>query len=163
MSIILSIAPDEVKNAFIVQGANPNTLEYVRYATNTLQPVILIVSNSSTAFDIQFFPTGSETGLTFKTMDETIVNKLSPITLQRISGSNVNGIKLSVTIDTFGFDTTPLTSRVYDVSFNLVAVTSSNNLPPICASAGQVLTSIVSTCCPGLQAFDTPGVGRVCR
>lgn len=121
----MSITPDDVKNAFVVQGANPDTLEYVRYATNTLQPIILIVSNSSTVFDIQFFPTSSEAGLVFRTEAGVTVDSLSPVTLRRISGSNVNGIQLSVMVDTFGFDTTPLTSKAYDVSFNLVALTSS--------------------------------------
>lgn len=169
MSIIIVEDPEEVKNAFIVQGANPDTLEYIRY-TNTLQPVTMIVSNSSTTFDIQFFPTSSVVGIVFKTEEGVVVDNLSPITL-----SNVNGIKLSAIIDTVEFDTTPLISKTYDISFSLATArpftTTTNNtitIIPTCASEGQILTEVVSTCCENLTATTEMAYGgnvevSVCR
>lgn len=121
----MSITPNQVKNAFIVEGANPEEISYTRYSTGTLQPIPLIISNSSTVFGIQFYPTGSDEGLLFFKEDNTTVDKNSPVTLQKLSGSNVSSIKLLVAVNTSTFDITPLTSKAYDVSFNIVAVTAS--------------------------------------
>lgn len=121
----MSITPNQVKEAFRIQGANPEDISYVRYSNTTLQKVPLIISNSSTVFGIQFYPTGSNEGILFLKEDNTLVDKNSPITLQNLSGSNVSSIKLLVSIDSSTFDALPISSRTYDVSFNLVAITSS--------------------------------------
>lgn len=121
----MSITPTQVKEAFRIEGANPEDISYVKYSNTTLEKVPLIISNSSTVFGIQFYPTGSNEGIRFLKEDNTLVDKNSPITLQKLSGSNVSNIKLLVSIDSSTFDTLPISSKTYDIKFNLVAVTSS--------------------------------------
>lgn len=126
--------PAQVKQNFIVVGEQMNgnalttVLNYDKFKTKTLLPVILQISNSSNQFAIQFFPTGStvngnSTRLTYATLEEPPVNITRTIPYTLSSGSAIN---VQVTVDTTNFDTkTDNTQEVCEVVFNLVAVTSS--------------------------------------
>lgn len=132
--------PDQVKQNFRVVGEQMNgnalitVLNYDKFKTKTLLPVILQISNSSNQFGIQFFPTGStvsgnSTRLTYTTLEEPPVNITKAIPYTLPSGS---AIKVQVTVDTTNFDTkTDNTQELCEVVFNLVAVTSSFASIPI--------------------------------
>lgn len=121
----MSITPEQVTAVFQVTVPRlADDITYTRFTDTALAPIPLIVSNSSTAFGIRFFPTASA-GIVFKTEDDIIVDNNAQITLPRLSGSNVNGIKLFAVINTDGFNDGLLTSKTYDIGFNMVAITSS--------------------------------------
>jgi hypothetical protein len=158
----MSITPSQVLSAFQVTGSNPNDLDYTRFLTTELAQLPLIVSNSSTTFGIRFFPTGSA-GLLFTTETGQTVDSISQVTLPVVSGSNVTGIKLLMSIDTTNFNDILLTSQSYDIGFNLVAITASVQLPSDtqedtpCASEGEV--PILYPCCAGLEPVNTAPTG----
>lgn len=156
----MSITPNQVKEAFRVDGANPADISYVKYTNTTLEKVPLIISNSSTVFGIQFYPTGSIEGIRFLKEDDTVVDKNFPITLQKLSGSNVSSIKLLVSIDSSTFDALPISSKTYDIKFNLVAVTSSLiTVIPTGSTTGTTSTGVTQGGSTAPTAPDrTPGV-----
>jgi hypothetical protein len=158
----MSITPSQVLSAFQVTGSNPNDLDYTRFLTTELAQLPLIVSNSSTTFGIRFFPTGSA-GLSFTTETGQTVDSISQVTLPVVSGSNVTGIKLLMSIDTANFNDTLLTSQSYDIGFSVVAITASAQLPSDapsnipCTPEGEV--AILYPCCAGLEPVNTPPTG----
>lgn len=168
----MSITPEQVINAFQVIGANPDDITYTRFTTSPLAPIPLIVSNSSTAFEIRFFPTAS-TGVFFKTEDDILVDVNAQVTLPRLSESNINSIKLFAVIDTDGLDDGLLTTKTYDIGFNMVAITSSiqssdgSPNPPgdtgqPCSREGE--SPILYPCCSGLEpVLEPPTLLPVCR
>jgi hypothetical protein len=120
------ISQTELVNNFKVSGSNI-TLTYERYNTPQIAPIKLFISNSSDTFAIQFFPTTSlDSPLSFTTVTGAQINKNYPITLAPNTGSNINFIELLANIDSTNFDEIPTnTSQELDITFNLVAVTSS--------------------------------------
>lgn len=169
----MSITPEQVTAAFQVTGLRSvGDITYTRFTDTAVAPIPLIVSNSSTVFGIRFFPTASA-GILFKTEDDTLVDKNAQITLPRVSGSNITGIKLFAVINTDGFDDGLLTSKTYDIGFNMVAITSSaqsstDTLVPSgetdqpCTPEGA--SPILYPCCSGLEPVtEPPTLLPVCR
>lgn len=169
----MSITPEQVTAALQVTGLRlGGSITYTRFTDIAIAPIPLIISNSSTAFGIRFFPTASA-GIVFKTEDNVIVDKNAQVTLPRLSGSNINSIKLFAVINTDGFDDGLLTSKKYDIGFNMVAITSSiqssdksPNFPDDtgqpCSREGE--SPILYPCCSGLQpVVEPPTLLSVCR
>lgn len=169
----MSITPEQVTAAFQVTGLRSvGDITYTRFTDTAVAPIPLIVSNSSTVFGIRFFPTASA-GILFKTEDDTLVDKNAQITLPRVSGSNITGIKLFAVVNTDGFNDGLLTTKTYDIGFNMVAITSSaqfstGETPPPgdtdqpCTPEG--ISPILYSCCPGLEpVFEPPTSLPICR
>jgi hypothetical protein len=157
----MSIKPEQVLAAFRVTGASPDDVNYTRFTTTELAPLPLIISNSSTAFGIRFYPTASA-GLSFKTEKDEVVDINSQVTLPRVSGSNVAGIKLFAVIDTTGFNDGRDLTKEYNIGFDMVAITASNQITEDttgpndqpCAPEGD--SPILYPCCPGLVSVQEP-------
>jgi hypothetical protein len=157
----MSIKPEQVLAAFRVTGASPSDVDYTRFTTTELAPLPLIISNSSTAFGIRFYPTAS-TGLLFKTEKDEVVDINSQVTLPRVSGSNITGIKLFAVIDTTGFNDGRELTKEYNIGFNMVAITASTQITEdtadrngqTCAFEGE--SPILYPCCQGLVPVEEP-------
>lgn len=122
-----------VVNNLIVSGAYQR-FEYQKYTTTDIQPVKLIVSNSSDTIAIQFYYTGSATDKAIITSGSTLINSTNPITLLPRSGSNISAVELLMDVDTIGLDNEPLESLSEEnqllegVHFNAVAFVTSTDV-----------------------------------
>lgn len=118
------ITPTQLRNSFHISGSN-TTLVYEKYKTTELPDIKLFVSNSSTIFDIQLFPTGNIEGTQFIS-DNKSITPTSPLKLLRRSNDNINFAEILVKVDTSNLDATPVASRDIDIKFNMVALVDVN-------------------------------------
>lgn len=119
----MTISSTTLLNSFFVSGANAN-LVFTKYIDTSVPTTKIYVSNSSAAFGIQLYPTGSIDGISF-TVNDTTITELAPLTLPPNTGSNINYATITAQINSTLYNTLPVSIKTYDVKFNLVAITSS--------------------------------------
>jgi len=119
----MTISSTTLLNSFFVSGANANRV-FTKYVDTSIPTVNIFVSNSSDAFGIRLFPTGSIQELSF-TVGNTTITPSAPLTLPPKTGSNINSANIIVQLNTTNYNTLPVSIQTYDIKFNLVAVTSS--------------------------------------
>lgn len=120
----MTITKQEVINSFYTSGSNIN-VTYFRNLTKVISDIPIIISSSASNFYLRVYPTSSS-GVSFRLSgSSTLVNKTSPITLFPKSGSNDTTAIIIATIDTTNFDQLVMSSKNFEIQFNLIAVTES--------------------------------------
>lgn len=119
----MTISSTTLVSSLFVSGANAN-LVFTKYVDTSVPTTKIYVSNSSAAFGIQLYPTGSINGMFF-TVNDTTITPSAPLILPPNTGSNINYATIIVRLDSTTYNTLPVSIKTYDIKFNLAAVTSS--------------------------------------